>query len=148
MYVMDNNKQNHDSEGEKLLEAPPEEKLIEPPEEEKLIADHSVTHNSNSVLKIVIGLFIALVLIALAAIAYTTFNSETDTVLPESQIVDETNVIDDDFAPIPDDLPPATDEAVIDENQVFCTMDAKICPDGSSVGRMPPDCEFAACPGE
>ncbi|MCL4406225.1 MAG: DUF333 domain-containing protein [Patescibacteria group bacterium] len=30
---------------------------------------------------------------------------------------------------------------------VFCTMDAKLCPDGSYVGRMPPACEFKACPG-
>lgn len=30
---------------------------------------------------------------------------------------------------------------------VACTMDARICPDGSAVGRMPPDCEFAPCPG-
>jgi hypothetical protein len=34
-----------------------------------------------------------------------------------------------------------------DEN-VFCTMDAKLCPDGSSVGRIPPSCEFAPCPGK
>lgn len=27
-----------------------------------------------------------------------------------------------------------------------CTMDAKICPDGSAVGRSGPDCEFAPCP--
>lgn len=33
------------------------------------------------------------------------------------------------------------------DEQVFCTMDAKICPDGSSVGRVPPSCEFAPCPG-
>jgi hypothetical protein len=32
------------------------------------------------------------------------------------------------------------------ENQVMCTMDAKLCPDGSSVGRTGPNCEFAACP--
>jgi len=31
---------------------------------------------------------------------------------------------------------------------VMCTMDAKLCPDGSAVGRTGPDCEFAACPGE
>lgn len=30
---------------------------------------------------------------------------------------------------------------------VFCTMDAKMCPDGSFVGRIPPDCKFAPCPG-
>jgi hypothetical protein len=29
---------------------------------------------------------------------------------------------------------------------VACTMDAKICPDGSAVGREGPNCEFAACP--
>ncbi|MFA5929995.1 MAG: Kazal-type serine protease inhibitor family protein [Candidatus Micrarchaeia archaeon] len=27
-----------------------------------------------------------------------------------------------------------------------CTADAKICPDGSAVGRAGPNCEFAACP--
>jgi plastocyanin len=27
-----------------------------------------------------------------------------------------------------------------------CTMDAKLCPDGSYVGRTGPNCEFAACP--
>lgn len=27
-----------------------------------------------------------------------------------------------------------------------CTLEAKICPDGSAVGRIPPTCEFAECP--
>ena len=27
-----------------------------------------------------------------------------------------------------------------------CTMEAKICPDGSAVGRIGPNCEFEACP--
>ncbi len=31
---------------------------------------------------------------------------------------------------------------------VACTADAKLCPDGSYVGREGPNCEFAACPGE
>lgn len=31
---------------------------------------------------------------------------------------------------------------------VFCTMDAKLCPDGSYVGRIGPNCEFATCPVE
>lgn len=31
-------------------------------------------------------------------------------------------------------------------NQVACTLEAKICPDGSAVGRTGPNCEFAACP--
>lgn len=32
------------------------------------------------------------------------------------------------------------------EKQPACTMEAKICPDGSAVGRTGPNCEFAACP--
>lgn len=35
-----------------------------------------------------------------------------------------------------------------EEGPVFCTMEAKICPDGSAVGRTGPNCEFAPCPGE
>ena len=33
-------------------------------------------------------------------------------------------------------------------NQIACTQDAKLCPDGSYVGRVSPNCEFALCPGE
>jgi len=33
-----------------------------------------------------------------------------------------------------------------ENNQVACTMEAKLCPDGSSVGRSGPKCEFAPCP--
>ncbi|MBU3901639.1 hypothetical protein KKF25_03270, partial [Patescibacteria group bacterium] len=29
--------------------------------------------------------------------------------------------------------------------QKACTMEAKLCPDGSSVGRTGPNCEFAKC---
>jgi hypothetical protein len=29
---------------------------------------------------------------------------------------------------------------------VACTEEAKVCPDGSSVGRVGPNCEFAPCP--
>jgi len=33
------------------------------------------------------------------------------------------------------------------ENQnVYCTQDAKLCPDGSYVSRQGPNCEFAQCP--
>lgn len=39
-------------------------------------------------------------------------------------------------------------EEIADDNIVACTLDAKICPDGSSVGRVGPNCEFAPCPGE
>ncbi len=32
------------------------------------------------------------------------------------------------------------------QKQIACTLDAKICPDGTSVGRSGPKCEFASCP--
>ncbi len=41
----------------------------------------------------------------------------------------------------------AEDAATTGNKPVACTMDAKICPDGSSVGRVGPNCEFAKCPG-
>ena len=31
---------------------------------------------------------------------------------------------------------------------VACTEEAKLCPDGSAVGRVGPNCEFAPCPGD
>lgn len=33
-------------------------------------------------------------------------------------------------------------------DKVFCTQDAKQCPDGSYVSRTGPKCEFSKCPGE
>ncbi len=32
--------------------------------------------------------------------------------------------------------------------QIFCTQEAKLCSDGSYVGRTGPVCSFALCPGE
>lgn len=32
------------------------------------------------------------------------------------------------------------------QKPVACTQEAKICPDGSAVGRIGPNCEFAPCP--
>ncbi|XKT74119.1 MAG: hypothetical protein ACJKTH_02030 [Patescibacteria group bacterium UBA2163] len=32
-------------------------------------------------------------------------------------------------------------------SDVFCTADVKRCSDGSYVGRTPPHCNFAQCPG-
>ncbi|MDO8495877.1 MAG: hypothetical protein Q7S43_00270 [bacterium] len=42
--------------------------------------------------------------------------------------------------PIPTSIPYPTQRA--------CTEEAKLCPDGSAVGRTGPNCEFAACPEE
>ncbi|MCX6730892.1 MAG: hypothetical protein NTZ55_03520 [Candidatus Roizmanbacteria bacterium] len=32
------------------------------------------------------------------------------------------------------------------EEPVACTLEARMCPDGTSVGRIAPDCEFEQCP--
>lgn len=42
---------------------------------------------------------------------------------------------------------PSQAHAVDASLPVACTMDAKICPDGTTVGRVGPSCEFAVCPG-
>ncbi len=34
------------------------------------------------------------------------------------------------------------------DDTVACTMEVRLCPDGSYVGRVAPSCEFAACPKE
>lgn len=34
----------------------------------------------------------------------------------------------------------------VDVDQIACTQEAKICPDGTAVGRTGPKCEFAPCP--
>lgn len=44
-------------------------------------------------------------------------------------------------SPIPGPTPGPT------PSPVACTMEAKLCPDGSYVGRSGPNCEFAPCPG-
>jgi hypothetical protein len=34
------------------------------------------------------------------------------------------------------------------KNTAICTLEAKVCPDGSIVGRVGPKCEFERCPNE
>ena len=46
------------------------------------------------------------------------------------------------------EVPAEPETPLTPEDAVMCTMDAKICPDGSGVGRVPPSCAFAPCPGE
>lgn len=46
-------------------------------------------------------------------------------------------------APAPEVSQPAPP---VTENPQVCNQDAKVCPDGSSVGRIGADCHFAACP--
>jgi hypothetical protein len=43
---------------------------------------------------------------------------------------------------VPKNIPPQ------DYEPVACTLEAKICPDGSAVGRTGANCEFSPCPSE
>lgn len=43
---------------------------------------------------------------------------------------------------------PLTSSAIMAQEPVACTMDARMCPDGTYVGRVAPNCEFSACPTE
>jgi len=38
--------------------------------------------------------------------------------------------------------------ARLPQKTIACTLEAKICPDGTVVVRVGPHCEFALCPGE
>lgn len=40
------------------------------------------------------------------------------------------------------------DGRIFTEQSKACTQEAKICPDGSTVSRVGPNCEFAACPAD
>lgn len=51
------------------------------------------------------------------------------------------------YNPEPIEYRPAQEEPA-QEEPVFCTMDAKLCSDGSYVGRTGPNCEFAPCPDD
>lgn len=70
---------------------------------------------------LMIGVIAALLILAVSLLSYIFFARETETpsvVTPEN----------------PDGI------------QQACTMEAKICPDGTAVGRTGPNCEFAPCP--
>jgi hypothetical protein len=57
-----------------------------------------------------------------------------------------TFVIAEDRQPVPTLYGAGTNDNASNEDGIACTMDAKMCPDGSYVGRIGPRCEFAPCP--
>ncbi len=95
-----------------------------------MVADaHTPRQTPPNILLIVAAVFIAIIL-SLAAFIFgspivTNSSQQNDSILVEPRATTPAN---------PDD-------------GVLCTMDAKLCPDGTSVGRIPPNCEFAPCPG-
>jgi len=90
--------------------------------------------------KIIIILLIILVLIV---IAFVRFSSPEDNwICQNGTWVKHGNPRQDQPTTICPNTTPT------ENNQVACTMEAKLCPDGSSVGRSGPKCEFIACPEE
>ncbi len=83
-----------------------------------------------SVFLVVIA-FAVIVIIALSYV-YAGKQSEGNSVIGEEGIPQEEVVL--------------PTEASVPIEGTVCTMDAMLCPDGSSVGREGPDCEFAPCP--
>lgn len=77
-------------------------------------------------MKYLLGFLVALVIVLTSSLAY--FVGRGNLKLP---------FLPDNSAGVPSSPLPA---------ETVCTLDAKICPDGSSVGREGPNCEFAACP--
>jgi len=45
-------------------------------------------------------------------------------------------------------VPSGTNPATNTPINTACTMEARVCPDGSSVGRVGVNCAFAACPSD
>lgn len=72
-----------------------------------------------SVMPVAIGAFAIVAFLLLVDLSIETFSTQTNTV---------------------------EQAANKNSDDVFCAADAKLCPDGSSVGRSGPNCEFNACP--
>ncbi len=96
-----------------------------------------------------IYLIVALVLLIgiYALLATTQKVEEEEPVLDngEEMVIDDNTLLDDEVV-IDEGLYEDADMEYADDDVVFCTMDAMECPDGSFVRRIPPDCEFEACP--
>lgn len=71
-------------------------------------------------------------------------NLEGEILNPEDQVF----IPAEETMPNPEEMTSLEPVENMEEEAIFCTMDAKICADGSSVGRVAPDCEFSPCPGE
>lgn len=83
---------------------------------------------------IVLTLATAIVADGVGAISLRSFLTTTNGAVTSAVLAAQTCIFD--FASPAQETPGA----------VVCTMDAKQCPDGSYVGRVAPNCDFAPCP--
>lgn len=117
--------------------------------------------NLNSTV-VTVAIIVAVTIIAAIIILKPTTTQEANTLVTpnESETVAPSHTGNSGLeAPTePAPLPPATEpssdpgdpvtepDSPEETGPVACTMDAKQCPDGSYVGRVAPNCEFAPCP--
>jgi hypothetical protein len=109
------------------MPAMPESKPAEPMSPIPAPTSTEPPKKNKSVLYVVVLLIVLIIAGALGAMGYFYYqqqqsNANDSMVLPQPTV------------------------SVAQPTQVACTLDAKICPDGSSVGRVAPSCEFAPCP--
>ena len=106
-------------------------------------ATYTVVTSMNKTMLIAVGV-LAMIVGGFFAINSSLYTAKQGAV--ESGVV-HTNV---DSTPVattkPTDTIPHIPPVLKADEPVACQMDAKICPDGSGVGRTGPTCEFAACP--
>ena len=112
---------------------------------------------------VVVAIIVAITIIAAMIILKPTSSQEANTIQTpeESEVVTpggETNNGGLEAPEEPAPLPPATEpsedpgDPVVEPDSpeeagpVACTLDVQQCPDGSYVGRVAPNCEFAPCP--
>lgn len=100
--------------------------------------------------EIIVGLII---LCFLGVVLWQITNVEKSNQLPQIESSENYEIHESDVIPV---IPEETNRESISENSIeinpeinqptVCTMDAKMCPDGSFVGRVGPNCEFKECP--
>lgn len=103
--------------------------------------------NTIGLIAIFISLLVGGVFFAREAIA-PEIDENTDGTLSEEIESGSTSTSPNVSTPKPKPTPKPTPSPipVPDDEPAMCTMDAKICPDGSAVGRTGPNCEFSPCP--
>ncbi len=101
-------------------------------------------NNQTGAINLIIGIVVAIALVLGGGYyVYEKTGGDVSINLPPilSYEADETPEVTPKDGPLgPDSQGPSSGEPVA------CTLEAKICPDGSAVGRTGPNCEFAACP--
>ena len=108
--------------------------------------------NKNTIILTIASIVILFGLIAYGSMqmkkqptVYEPYPTQPDTTMPQDSFDAET-----DREVVTPSRPTPAQPPVQDTNEggmVACTMEAKMCPDGSYVGRTGPRCEFTACPG-